>query len=225
MAVLALGGCSDDESSGGNGGSSGNGGSAGSANGGSSGNGGSAGNGGSSGSGGSSASGGTSGNGGSSGSAGASTGGSAGAATGGSAGASTGGSAGAGTGGSAGATGGTGGASCTGVELKVKNYLSWCSVSVAGEAASTAAEQTVCVPEGAVNLSATALSGFILGTAPWHNTDGDSGSGEQGTLSGSGQSRESAAVVTVSGGGTSDCVWVCCPFDNGTGCPTTDQCP
>ena len=74
-------------------------------------------------------------------------------------------------------------------------------------------------------LSATALSGFILGSAPWHNTDGDSGSGEQGTLSGSGATQESAAVVTVSGGGSKDCVWICCPFPDGSGCPSTDQCP
>ncbi|MEZ4234256.1 MAG: hypothetical protein R3B89_34090 [Polyangiaceae bacterium] len=144
------------------------------------------------------------------------------------AGTGTGGTAGTGAGGTAGTgTGGTGGSStaCSGstpVALTVKNYLKWCSVSVAGESASTDAEQTVCVPEGAVNLSATALSGFILGSAPWHNTDGDSGSGEQGTLSGSGANQSSAAVVTVSG--SSDCVWICCPFANGSGCPTTDQC-
>jgi hypothetical protein len=75
-----------------------------------------------------------------------------------------------------------------------------------------------------VAVTATANAGFILGTAPWHGTDGDTGNGEQGTLTGSGQSQQSAAVVTVSGTGT-DCAWVCCPFPNGTGCPTSNQCP
>ncbi|MGE3670581.1 MAG: hypothetical protein AB7K71_13025, partial [Polyangiaceae bacterium] len=101
-----------------------------------------------------------------------------------------------------------------------------CSVSVAGGAASSAAEQTVCIENpGEVDLVATALSGFILGTAPWHNTDQDQGSGEQGTLSGSGQSQTSTASVTIHASDSTDCVWVCCPFPDGTGCPTTDQCP
>ena len=175
FALLTLGGCSDDESSDGSGGSAGDGGSAG--NGGSSGSGGSAGDGGSGGTanGGSAGNGGSSGSGGSAGAAGSGgVGGSSGSggATGGSGGA-TGGTGGT-TGGTGGTTGGTGGG-CNGTELTVKNYLAWCSVSVAGGTPSSAAEQTVCVPEGAVNLSATALNGFILGTAPWHNTDGDSG--------------------------------------------------
>jgi hypothetical protein len=128
-----------------------------------------------------------------------------------------------GSGGSAAAAGigggvdsGADGASC--VDLTVLNYLSWCSVSVAGATASTDASQTACVPAGAVSLSATALVGFRLGTAPWHKTDGDRGSGEQGSLAGD----TSTATVTVSG---ANCVWVCCEFAAGGGCPTTNQCP
>ena len=106
--------------------------------------------------------------------------------------------------------------SCSGatpVALTVKNYLSWCDVSVAGRAASTAAAQTVCVAAGAVPLSATPSAGFELGPAPWHDTDDDHGAGDPAD----------ATTVTVSG--ASDCAWVCCPFPDGTGCPTTDQCP
>jgi hypothetical protein len=109
------------------------------------------------------------------------------------------------------------------VALTVKNYLSWCSVSVEGQPASTAVAQTVCVPPRPVPLSATALAGFQLGPAPWHDTDGDHGPGDAGTRSGSGQSASSATTVTPTG--TSACAWVCCPFLDGTGCPATDQCP
>jgi hypothetical protein len=124
-----------------------------------------------------------------------------------------------GTGGST--TSGTGGgATCSGstpVALTVKNYLAWCSVSVDGGTASAAAEQTVCVADGSATLDATALPGFVLGD--WHGTSGDTGSGDPGTVSGG----QSTAMVTVSG--SSACVWVCCPFTNGTGCTTTNQCP
>jgi hypothetical protein len=114
---------------------------------------------------------------------------------------------------------------CTGgtAALTVKNYLSWCSVSVAGQPASAAGVQTVCVAPGTVALSATALAGFELGPAPWHRTDGDAGSGDLGTVTGTGQAASSATSVTVAA--TPACVWVCCPFTGGTGCPATDQCP
>jgi hypothetical protein len=105
--------------------------------------------------------------------------------------------------------------------LTVKNYLSWCSVSVGGAATSTAATQTVAASTAAdVTLVATAASAsFILGD--WHHTDGDtSGAGDPGTVSGS----MTTAKVMVSGT-ASKCVWICCPFTNGTGCPTADQCP
>jgi hypothetical protein len=120
------------------------------------------------------------------------------------------------TAGSGGVDSGADGASC--VDLTVLNYLGWCSVSVAGAAASIAASQTVCVPPGAVSLSATALTGFKLGTAPWHRTDGDQGSGEQGTIVG----QVSTAKATVS---SAKCVWVCCEFAAGGGCSVPNQCP
>jgi hypothetical protein len=113
----------------------------------------------------------------------------------------------------------------TPVALTVMNYLSWCSVSVAGQAATSNASQTVCVAAGAVPVAATAESGFELGSAPWHDTEGDHGAGDPGTVTGSGQSAMSAATVNASG--TSTCAWVCCPFSSpaGTGCPTSNLCP
>jgi hypothetical protein len=124
-----------------------------------------------------------------------------------------------------GSSGGAGGCSgTTPVSLTVENFLSWCSVSVAGAAASSAATQTMCVAAGAVDLSATANATFVLGTTPWHDTAGDTGSGDPGTVTGSGQAAQSATTVSVSG--ASGCVWVCCPGANGTpACPTTNQCP
>jgi hypothetical protein len=99
----------------------------------------------------------------------------------------------------------------------VLNYLSWCSVSVNGGAPSSSASQTVNVAPGTIPLTASPLSGFELGL--WHNTTGDTGSGTPGTVSGT----TSSATVVV--GNAATCVWVCCPFTNGSGCPTSDQCP
>ncbi len=118
--------------------------------------------------------------------------------------------------------GGGGEAGCSGatpVTLTVKNILVWCSVSVAGGAYSPADEQVVCVPPGTVSLAATPLSGFELGPAPWHDTAGDHGSGDPGTVSGG----IDTTSVTVKTGAA--CVWICCPFLDGGGCPSTDQCP
>jgi hypothetical protein len=107
------------------------------------------------------------------------------------------------------------------VTLTVKNYFNWCSVSVNGGTASNLSSQTVCVPSGTtVSLAATPLSSFQLGPAPWHDTAGDTGSGDPGTVS----SNTSSTTVVVSPAST--CVWVCCPFSpNGNGCPPTNQCP
>jgi hypothetical protein len=113
----------------------------------------------------------------------------------------------------------------TPVALTVKNYLSWCSVTVAGGAATAAASQTVCVAAGNVNVSAVALTGFELGPTPWHDTVGDhDGSGDPGTVTGTGQAASSTAMADATG--ASACVWACCPFANGTGCTNlTNQCP
>lgn len=110
------------------------------------------------------------------------------------------------------------------VQLTVKNYLAWCSVSIAVGAASAAATQTACVPESSVvSLAAVALVNFQLGATPWHDTDGDPGSGDPGTRTGSGQS-ETASTTKAVGSGTA-CAWVCCEFLGGGGCPVIDQCP
>jgi hypothetical protein len=100
------------------------------------------------------------------------------------------------------------------VPLVIKNYLSWCTVSVNGAAAVSDAVQMVDVPSAAVvNLSAIANEGFALGATPWHDTDGDTGGGDP----------SGDTTVTVAAGG--DCAWVCCELAGGGGCPTTDQCP
>ncbi len=109
------------------------------------------------------------------------------------------------------------------VSLTVKNYLSWCSVSVAGIAPSTSPSVTICVAAGSVPLSAMALVGFELGGATWHDTAGDHGAGDPGTVTGSGQSATSSTTVVANGSAT--CVWACCPFSNGSGCPSVNQCP
>jgi hypothetical protein len=117
-------------------------------------------------------------------------------------------------------------ATCSGatpVSLTVKNYLSWCDVSVNGAAASAAPSQTTCVAAGSVPVTAQALPGFELGSRPWHHTTGDGGSGEQGTVTGSGQTATSATTVTVSG--ASACAWVCCETAGASDCPSMDQCP
>lgn len=122
---------------------------------------------------------------------------------------------------------GAGDSGCSGatpVALTVKNYRTWCSVSVAGMASSPAASQTVCVASGAtVSLSASALTGFILGPAPWHDTSGDHDAGDPGTFVDAGAASTSSTTITVSG--SSACVWVCCPFPSGTGCNAANQCP
>ena len=111
------------------------------------------------------------------------------------------------------------------VALTVKNVLAWCSVSIAGGPASAAATQTVCVAQSSVvSLAAVALSTFQLGAKPWHDTDGDTGTGDPGTRTGSGQSETASTTKTVSSG--TACAWVCCEFAGaGGGCPATDQCP
>ena len=91
-----------------------------------------------------------------------------------------------------------------------------------GLGASTAATQTVGI-EGAprtVTLVATAASAsFKLGTDMWHHTDGDTGAGEAGSVAGP------MSTATIMVGTSAKCVWVCCPFTNGTGCNVADQCP
>ena len=106
---------------------------------------------------------------------------------------------------------------CT--KLKVLNYKNWCKVSVNGGTYSKAAERTVCVDPGTVDLALKAASTeFEIGPAPWHDTAGDTGDGDPGTLNGK---IDSTTVVVKH---KAACVWACCPFVGGGGCPTTDQC-
>jgi hypothetical protein len=109
------------------------------------------------------------------------------------------------------------------VNLTVLNYEVWCAVSVNGGDAEVADAETLCVPPGTQQLAATALQFFELGPAPWHDTAGDMGQGDPGTVTGSGATAVDTTTVVV--GSQPKCVWVCCPFDDGSGCPTTDQCP
>ncbi len=98
----------------------------------------------------------------------------------------------------------------------------WCSVTVGSMAPSLAGTITQPITaSGKVTLVVTPNTGFKLDTGMWHHTDGDTGSGDSGTVSGN----MSTTTVTVTAG-QSKCVWVCCPGTNGVpACPTTDQCP
>ena len=93
--------------------------------------------------------------------------------------------------------------------LKLESYLSWCSVSVNGGAASTDATQTLTVASGTmVPLSATpASSVFVWGY--WVGTDGHTGASHD---------TAQAATVTMD---KSKVVQACCPFasDPSTPCP------
>ncbi len=110
--------------------------------------------------------------------------------------------------------------------LTVKNAPTatpWCSITINGGAASTAGIQTMPITASAtITLTAAPESAtFELATDMWHHTNGDTGSGDSGTVSG----MTSTAMVTVTAG-QSKCVWVCCPFaSNGSGCALPDQCP
>lgn len=108
--------------------------------------------------------------------------------------------------------------------LKLKNYLAWCTVAIDGHATSAASEQDVPVTAGTITMVASpASAAFELGTAPWHHTSGDTGNGEAGSVVGSGVTAKSTATVVV--GASGKCVWICCPFTDGSGCPAVDQCP
>ena len=128
------------------------------------------------------------------------------------------------SGSSSGGDSGSGDGGCSGnapSQLTVLNYKNWCSVSINSSTFATGTSLTACVASGTVSLAAMPKSAtFELGPAPWHDTAGDTGSGNPGTVSGT---TDSTTVVVGAGG---KCVWVCCPFaSDGSGCPTTDQCP
>jgi hypothetical protein len=118
-----------------------------------------------------------------------------------------------------------GSGSGSGVLLTVKDAPTatpWCSVTIGSQAASTSGIVTAPITaSGPITLKVSPNAGFKLDTHMWHGTDGDTGSGDTGTVAGS----VSTATVTVTAG-TAKCVWVCCPGSTGTpACPTTNQCP
>ncbi len=98
----------------------------------------------------------------------------------------------------------------------------WCTVTVGSMAPSAAGTITQPITQsGQITLVVTPNTGFKLDTGMWHHTDGDTGAGDSGTVSGT----MSTTTVTVTAG-QSKCVWVCCPGSTGTPpCPTADQCP
>lgn len=98
----------------------------------------------------------------------------------------------------------------------------WCQVTIGSNAASGLGVVTAPITaSGPITLTVSPNTGFKLDTNMWHHTDGDTGSGDSGTVSGT----TSTTTVTVTAG-QAKCVWVCCPGSSGVpACPTTDQCP
>jgi hypothetical protein len=104
--------------------------------------------------------------------------------------------------------------------LTVRNYAEWCTVSINGAAFSFTDPLSVQVAPGLVALAAGPKnSNFILG--PWFHTVGDrDGGGDPGTLDGG------ISYTAVNVGTSAACVFICCPFSNGSGCSgVTDPCP
>jgi len=111
------------------------------------------------------------------------------------------------------------------VTLTVLNFESWCSVTVNGGAASTAASITASVPAGTVTIVATPKdASFAIRPDPWFGVTDNDGGAANGTDVGSGTTETSTETVVVS---AAHCVSVCCGFvgDGGTGCPATNPCP
>jgi hypothetical protein len=107
------------------------------------------------------------------------------------------------------------------VPLTVKNVLNWCSVIVDGGTASTAATIVTNVMPGAITLKAQrANSTFRIADNMWHLTDGDSGTGETGTVTNPGTPTAESTVTATVVASTPKCVWICCPFTDGSGCET-----
>jgi hypothetical protein len=112
------------------------------------------------------------------------------------------------------------------VTLTVLNFLNWCSVTINGGTASTAASVTADVAVGstATIVAMPASSAFQIGADPWFGVTENAGGAAAGTDTGSGATETSTATVVVSG---TQCVSVCCqlPGNGPTPCPTTNPCP
>jgi hypothetical protein len=115
------------------------------------------------------------------------------------------------------ASGGAGGApGC--VTLTIKNYANWCQVQIGTGAFASGTTLTACLDAGTIDVAAKANDvDFTPGTFKivadmWHHTDNDAGT-------------QVAGVSSTTKSLSSDaCIWVCCPFTNGTGCPVSEQC-
>ncbi len=116
-----------------------------------------------------------------------------------------------------------GGATAT---LTVLNFLSWCSVTINGGTASTAASVTASVPVGstATIVATPKNASFIIGTDPWFGVTQGDGGAAAGTDTGEGSTEMSTATVVV---GANHCVSVCCGDapPSAPNCPATNPCP
>jgi hypothetical protein len=110
--------------------------------------------------------------------------------------------------------------------LTVLNFLNWCSVTIDGGAASTAASVTgsVAVGSTATIVVTPASSAFQIGADPWFGVTENGGAAAAGTDNGTGATETSTATVVVAG---NQCVSVCCqlPGNGPPACPTTNPCP
>ena len=106
--------------------------------------------------------------------------------------------------------------------LTVRNDQDWCNITVNGVAEGMGDPITVQVPAGVTTIVASPISnGFTIGADPWFGVDQNDGGAAPGVDSDAGGMLTSTATVTVSG---NHCVYVCCPFSDGTGCQG-DLCP
>jgi hypothetical protein len=112
------------------------------------------------------------------------------------------------------------------VTLQVLNFLSWCSVTINGGAASSAPSVTASVAKGSTATIAVtpASSAFTIGPDPWLGVTQNGGAAAPGTDKGSGATETSTATVVVGTG--NQCVSVCCELPNNgpPACPTTNPC-
>ena len=112
------------------------------------------------------------------------------------------------------------------VTLTVMNFLSWCSVTINGGMASTAASVTASVATGstATIVATPASSSFTIGDNPWFGVTQDDGGAAPGMDNGSGTTETSTSTVVVTG---TQCVSVCCeePNNSPVPCPATNPCP
>ena len=101
--------------------------------------------------------------------------------------------------------------------VTVFNYMSRCSVSIAGMPASTSESQDfICVPAGQVMLSAKGVSGFQVWSGMWSNPSGTLSA----SITGNGAAAESATVLQTAPA-SFPCLAACCSSDGaGSDCPS-----